>query len=760
MPWQIRKRKDKYCVCKAGEDTPIPGGCHDTRLEAEDQLAALYANATKHLNSEDLIALGEQVKAVELSADGRYAKVGAYGLRFGQGDERDLTDDWFGSDTDFGPHGGNGMAATFHHCQPVGKEPAMKALSQRIFRPVKAVKDEIGIFVEHVLDMADEYEKAVYSLVKAGKLRWSSGTASHLVLRDQESGQVKRWHVLEWAYTPEAAEPRLPKIAPIKAIPVNSTEIMQFVPELKAIEQPMNSGAGAEGGEIEPNPTQLTEATMNLIEKIKVLVPGLTEEQYAQLAAVLELAYSEGAPEEPVEIPEAESEPALEMADDKACAPKDDEEDPMRSVDIRKLVDALKAQAAPAARKSAAVRPQYPFKAAKADEEDTATKSFNALYQMRFGSEDDGIKAVMTDLVGKNYRQTIFDQNRSFGKYLRHGDGDLDRDERGLLRRQIFPVKAIQQMLEDGMDVSAIKSTMVEAQGSLGGYAVPPNVQQEISARLPGMTAVRGLGARVVTLTNSNAIEIPRYTGGDTQYVGALRGLWGGETQSPTEDNATLDMVSVTANVYTYKVPMSQSLVEDAANLVQLVQSDIANTLAIDEDNAFLVGDGAGKPRGVLPSAANSDSITEVVTADADELTADGLIGLSDALADQYLDGAAFVFERATHTAIRKLKTGAGEYLFDRTGPNGMMGGWRNANTLLGFPYRRQDGMPTIGANTYPIIFANFAGYTIVERAGLTIARFQDSNTGINKVEFHVRRRVGGRVEKPWMFAVQKVAAS
>jgi HK97 family phage major capsid protein len=51
------------------------------------------------------------------------------------------------------------------------------------------------------------------------------------------------------------------------------------------------------------------------------------------------------------------------------------------------------------------------------------------------------------------------------------------------------------------------------------------------------------------------------------------------------------------------------------------------------------------------------------------------------------------------------------------------------------------------------------AGYTIVERAGLTIARYQDSNTGINKVEFHVRRRVGGRVERPWMFSVQEVAA-
>jgi hypothetical protein len=47
----------------------------------------------------------------------------------------------------------------------------------------------------------------------------------------------------------------------------------------------------------------------------------------------------------------------------------------------------------------------------------------------------------------------------------------------------------------------------------------------------------------------------------------------------------------------------------------------------------------------------------------------------------------------------------------------------------------------------------------VVERLGLSIQRFQDSNTGPNKVEYHVRRRIGGRVEQSWKFAVQKVGA-
>jgi HK97 family phage major capsid protein len=214
-------------------------------------------------------------------------------------------------------------------------------------------------------------------------------------------------------------------------------------------------------------------------------------------------------------------------------------------------------------------------------------------------------------------------------------------------------------------------------------------------------------------------------------------------------------MEQVNANVYTYKVPVSQSTVEDAANLVQLVQRDIADVMAIDEDEAFLIGDGVGKPHGILPGSANGNSLTEVVTGNASLLTSDGLIDLTEGIADQYMERASFAMRRSTVKAIRKLKTGDGEYLFDR-----YMEGGRAIAMLLGYSYGRTEAMPSIASSAYPIIFGDFGGYTIVERAGLTIARYQDSYTGINKVEFHVRRRVGGHIEQPWRFAVQKVAAS
>lgn len=47
MPWVIAKKDGEYCVYKQGADGEPTGkslGCHDTRKEAEAQLAALYAN--------------------------------------------------------------------------------------------------------------------------------------------------------------------------------------------------------------------------------------------------------------------------------------------------------------------------------------------------------------------------------------------------------------------------------------------------------------------------------------------------------------------------------------------------------------------------------------------------------------------------------------------------------------------------------------------------------------------------------------------
>jgi HK97 family phage major capsid protein len=94
------------------------------------------------------------------------------------------------------------------------------------------------------------------------------------------------------------------------------------------------------------------------------------------------------------------------------------------------------------------------------------------------------------------------------------------------------------------------------------------------------------------------------------------------------------------------------------------------------------------------------------------------------------------------------------------TGSDFAFGQLSDTGRLLGSPAYESEAMPDVAASAYPLIYGDFSGYWIVQRMGLSIQRFQDSNTGPAKVEYHVFRRVGGRVVEPWKFAVQKVSAS
>lgn len=399
-------------------------------------------------------------------------------------------------------------------------------------------------------------------------------------------------------------------------------------------------------------------------------------------------------------------------------------------------------------------KPNEPNAFENGSTEPDKSKSFHTIYQMKFGNSEPEKDVVFGDLVGRDYKEKIWEQEKAFNMYLRFGVEHLSSDQVKLLKQQIFPYSTIKQMVKLGYEMSEIKATMVEAQGSLGGYAVPMQRQDEIIARLPGMTAVRGNGATVINLDTGNGVELLKYgTGGNDQYMSAIRGQWGSETQTPTSQNSNVGLVQVSADVYTYKVPMSQSLVEDATNLVNIVTDDITQTLALDEDDAFLVGDGVGKPLGILPGGTNGLSLSEVNSGSASTITSDGLIDLRRAVPSQYRQmGATWIANDATWGVIEKLKVdgSTGEYRF----PDLM-----NSQTLMRSATAESESMPDVAGSAYPMIYGNLSGYYIVERAGLTIQRFQDSNTGPNKVEFHVRRRVGGRVVKPWMLAVMTISS-
>jgi HK97 family phage major capsid protein len=440
----------------------------------------------------------------------------------------------------------------------------------------------------------------------------------------------------------------------------------------------------------------------------------------------------------------------------------DEAETLTRQASALKALDDMQ-PAAPAAEKKGAPA-RLPFAPSENDAPAAADSAQNAAiktwFVKRFGELPRAAEQIAGELYdGEDYTALTWAKHADFRRYLQRGEYDAR-----LSRTVLLTPEQILDSAAHGLTVGEIKATMVEANDELGGYLAPEDFRTAIVQRLPGMTVVRPL-ANVVT-TSRDRITMPTSTGGTSRYTGAVRVTWVEENPGATEaaTNATFGQLGIPVHTVMAHTDLSRNLLEDAAfNLVDYLSRQYAEAMAIDEDEQFLVGNGVGKPQGILTGTAASGApangdVTTVNSGHASLLTADGLVKVPYGLAGQYRQaGARWAGNKATLQAISLLKDGDGRYLFRPHADNLAAG---QPTLLQGYPVLESEALPDVGANKYPLIFGNFTGYAIVDRIGLAIERYSDSTTAkTNTVVFVARRRLGGQVTEGWRFVVQKVAA-
>ena len=385
---------------------------------------------------------------------------------------------------------------------------------------------------------------------------------------------------------------------------------------------------------------------------------------------------------------------------------------------------------------------------------------------LKYGEVEPAVKAVISDIYGSDYNGLREAQMTAFVKYLRFGETRLTAKEAAMLvpsaKNILLKPDTIKAEIKDGRTVAEIKATLEEGSAELGGHLVPEDYRAEIIKRTAGNTVVRPR-ARVVTTTR-DAIEWPRLEGGNTLYTSAVRGSWIDETPASatsTLTNPTFGMIRVPVNTYMAQTNISRNLLEDAAfNLLDILAGMFAETLAIDEDAAFLTGIGGAKPTGVLSERGNGaqaapiTGVAATVSGNATAITADSLIQCVYSIASQYRDGAIWVMSRTSQRDVRLLKDGESRYMWQP----GLIAG--QPALLAGYPVGESESMDAIGANAHPFIYGDWGkGYVIVDRVGMTVERIMDSTTvGQNQVALFARRRLGGYPVCPWAFGAVKIS--
>ena len=284
----------------------------------------------------------------------------------------------------------------------------------------------------------------------------------------------------------------------------------------------------------------------------------------------------------------------------------------------------------------------------------------------------------------------------------------------------------------EGLD-PVIKNALQIGTDTEGGYLVPDEFERTLIEALDEENIFRKL-ANVIS-TSSGDRKIP---------VVASKGTasWIDEEGAIPESDDSFGQVSIGAYKLGTMIKVSEELLNDSVfNLENYIAREFARRIGNKEEDAFFTGDGSGKPTGIL--AATGGAQIGVTASSATAISIDEVLDLFYSLKSPYRNKAVFVMNDATIKAIRKLKDGQGQYIWQ---PSLQAG---TPDTILNRPVHTSAYAPTIAASAKSIIFGDFGYYWVADRQGRVFKRLNELYAATGQVGFVATQRVDGKLILP-----------
>lgn len=292
--------------------------------------------------------------------------------------------------------------------------------------------------------------------------------------------------------------------------------------------------------------------------------------------------------------------------------------------------------------------------------------------------------------------------------------------------------------------------------GADGGYLVPAETEAAVNRALKAISPIRAIAG--IRQVSGNVYKRPfATTGTDTGWVAET----GARAQTTTPVLAELQFP--TMEIYAMPAASSTLLDDAIVNIDEWLADEVRIAFAEQEGKAFVTGDGVNKPKGFLTytTVANASwtwgnvgyIATGVSAAFPAASPGDKILDLIYATKAPYRANGTFVMNRSTQSAIRKMKDGQGNYLWQPSTTPG------EAPSLMGYAVAESEDMPDIAANSLSLAFGDFSrGYLIVDRAGIRVLR--DPYSAKPYVLFYTTKRVGGGIQDFDAIKLMKFAAS
>lgn len=273
-----------------------------------------------------------------------------------------------------------------------------------------------------------------------------------------------------------------------------------------------------------------------------------------------------------------------------------------------------------------------------------------------------------------------------------------------------------------------------------GGVFVPPKFSAQLFEITPEEAVVRPR-ALVIPAEESapdSSITFPALDqGAGSNMYGGVEVNWIGEGDEKPETNAKFKDLTLTPHEVAAHIIVTDKLLRNAPAVNTIITKLFRGAISAAEDDAFLYGDGVGKPNGAMASPA---AIT-VPRKTANLITYADIVAM---IAQAKLGGALiWAASQSILPQLLTMKDDAGNLIFQPNISEKMTG------TLLGYPIQFKENVPVLG-QAGDLVLADMGYYLIKDGSGIFIQASEHPMFKQNKTIVKAFWNVDG---KPWVNA-------
>lgn len=295
-------------------------------------------------------------------------------------------------------------------------------------------------------------------------------------------------------------------------------------------------------------------------------------------------------------------------------------------------------------------------------------------------------------------------------------------------------------MIRNRGNYGEIRNALSVGEDTEGGYTVPDEFDRKLVEALEENNIFRGMATTIKTSSGTRKIPIAQ-DDGEAQWID--------EGEEIPESDTSFAQTTLSAYKMGTMIKISNELLNDSAfDLSSYIARRFGVRMGNAEEKAFIVGDGNGKPLGILDDAGAQIGVT---AAAANKVTFDEIYQLYYSLKSPYRRKAQFLCNEDLILQLMTIKDNNGNYIW-KPGLEAS-----KPDTILGRPIKTSAYMPTLAAGNKALAFGDFSYYWIADRQARTFRRLNELYARTDQVGFLTTQRVDGKLILPEAIKVLKM---